>query len=175
MEASNKGHKILLEDMVVTEDNVSNNKVEFQLKSDGQILLDIVAHMAGAEAVFCMPEKMSQCEGVLRTISNRSSLVMPVNKFLPLPELLFNLGNSSKEGQMIPSPGLAERELDSERFLYKSGLSCPWHEVMTETNACTSATSTRLCYTVLDLWCQYYTTYWWLAYIKDSGCETEDK
>merc|ERR1719431_1956960 len=99
---------------------------------------------------------MSQCEGVLLTISNRSSLVMPMNKFLPLPELLFNLGNSSKEGHMIPSPGLAERELDSERFLYKSGLSCPWHEVMTETNTCTSATSTRLCYTVMDLCCQYY-------------------
>ena len=104
---------------VATEDNISSNmKVEFQVKSDGQIFMDIVAHMAGSETVFCMPEKMSQCEGVLRTISTRSSLEMPVNKFLPLPELLFNLGNSSKEGQMIPSPGIAKRELDSERFLY---------------------------------------------------------
>ena len=89
-------------------------------------------------------------------MSNRSSLAMPVNKFLPLHELLLKLGNSSQEGQMIPSPGLAETELNSERFLYKSGLSCPWHEVMTETNACSSATTTRLCYTVLDLCCQHY-------------------
>ena len=81
---------------------------------------------------------------------------MPLIKFLPLPELLLKLANSSKEGEMMPFVGIAERELDSERFLYKSGLSCPWHEVMTETDACTSATTTKLCFTVLDLCCQFY-------------------
>ena len=157
MESSNKGHKIPLDDMSAVESNViNNNKVEFQQKSDGQIFKDILVHLAKTEEVFCMPEKLAQCEGVFRTISNRSSLEVPVIKFLPLPELLFRLGNSSKEGQMIPSVGVAEGELDSERFLYKSGLCCPWHEVMTETNNCTSATTRRLCYTVLDLCCQYY-------------------
>jgi len=158
LESSNHGHKIPLEDMAVMDADVSNNNktVEFQPKSDGQIAKDIVAHLAGTDAVFCMPEKMAQCEGVLHTIINRSSLRMPVIKFLPLPELLYKLANSSKEGEMIPSAGIAESELNSERFLYKSGLSCHWHEVMTETDACTSAAATKLCYTVLDLCCQHY-------------------
>ena len=130
--------------------------VEFRLKSDAQIFKDLSAHLAGTDAVFCMPERLAQCEGVLRTISTSSSLVMPVTRFLPLPELLYRLANSSKEGPMIPSSGVSERELESERFLFKSGLSCPWHEAMTETNTCSSATSSRLCFTVLDLCCQYY-------------------
>ena len=74
---------------------------------------------------------------------------------------------------MIIAVGIAERELDSERFLYKSGLSSPWHEVMTETDACTSATTTKLCFTVLDLCCQFYripdTTDKWQAHSQVSG------
>jgi hypothetical protein len=66
--------------------------------------------------------------------------------FVPLPELLYMLANKSQEGIMIPTPGGAKRELESERFLYKSGLSYPWHEAMTETNTLTA----------LDLCCQTY-------------------
>ena len=123
LEASNHGHKIPLEDMAVMESDVSNhnNKVEFQLKSDCQIFKEITAHMDGTEAVFCMPEKMSQCEGVLQAMSNRSCLMMPVNKFLPLPELLFRLANSSKEGEMIPSAGLAERGCKNTRSIFLAG------------------------------------------------------
>jgi len=116
LESSNHGHKIPLEDMAVMDADVSNNNnnktVEFQPKTDGQIAKDIVAHLAGTDAVL----------GVLHTIINRSSLRMPVIKFLPLPELFYKLANSSKEGEKIPSAGITESELNSERFLYKSGL-----------------------------------------------------
>ena len=42
------------------------------------------------------------------------------------------------------------------RFQYKKGLSCAWHEAMTDTDTCTSATASRLVYTMLDLCCQHY-------------------
>ena len=71
-------------------------------------------------------------------------------------KMLFMLANKSQEGIMIPTPGVAEREVESERFLYKSGLSCGWHEAMTETNTCSSATVCRLAFTVFDLCCQHY-------------------
>jgi len=131
--------------------------VECNHSTNTQILKDISEHLTGTEKiVFCMPERLAQCEGVLRTLCDRSSLKMPVDKFLPLPELLFMLANSSKEGNRVPSAGVAEGLLDSEKFLFNSGLSCNWHEVMTDTNTCTSATARRLCYSVLDLCCQFY-------------------
>ena len=42
------------------------------------------------------------------------------------------------------------------RFQYKKGISCAWHEAMTDTDTCSSATSTKLVYTMLDVCCQYY-------------------
>lgn len=158
MENSNKGHKIPLEKeaMEPMESQVEDN-VEFKQTSDRKILGDISNHLSGTDVVFCMPEMMPQCEGILRTIANRcSSHIMSSVMFVPLPELLYMLANKSQEGIMIPTPGVAERELESERFLYKSGLSCHWHEAMTETNTCSSATVCRLSFTVLDLCCQHY-------------------
>jgi len=158
MENSNKGHKIPLEkEAMEPMDCQVEDNVEFKQTLDRKILDDISHHLSGADLVFCMPEMMAQCEGILRTIANRcSSYIMSSIMFVPLPELLFMLANKSQEGLMIPTPGLAERELESERFLYKSGLSCRWHEAMTETNTCSSATVSRLAFTVLDLCCQHY-------------------
>lgn len=158
LENSNKGHKIPLEKEAMEPMNCQvEDNVEFNQTLDRKILQDISNHLSGADIVFCMPEMMAQCEGILRTIANRcSSFIMSSIMFVPLPELLYMLANKSQEGIMIPTPGVAERELESERFLYKSGLSCPWHESMTETNTCSSATVCRLSFTVLDLCCQHY-------------------
>jgi len=158
LENSNKGHKIPLEkDIMEPMDCQVEDNVEFKQTPDRKIIADISQHLSGADIVFCMPEMMAQCEGVLSTIANRcSSYVLSSIMLVPLPELLYILANKSQEGIMIPTPGVAERELESERFLYKSGLSCRWHEAMTETNTCSSATVCRLAFTVLDLCCQHY-------------------
>ena len=156
MESSKDGHKIPLE-IDIEQLNMKTEKfTEFKQRSDLQILQDIVEFLSGDEIVFCMPERTAQCEGVLRTISNRSKLILPKIKILSLPELLFRLSNSSKEGTVLPTSNMAEIELEKERFLYQAGLSCSWHETMTDTNTCTSATVWRWCFTVLDLCCQHY-------------------
>ena len=42
------------------------------------------------------------------------------------------------------------------RFQHKKGLSCAWHEAMTDTDTCTTAVASRLVFTMLDVCCQNY-------------------
>jgi len=150
LENSQEGHKIPLE--IDTIEDVH----EFKQTQDVKILQDISDFLSGTELLFCMPEKIAQCEGVLRTIAHRSNLSSPAIVILSLPELLVRLANKSQEGITLPSANVAELELERERFLYQAGLSCPWHENLTDTNTCSSATVWRWCFTVLDLCCQHY-------------------
>jgi len=158
LESSRDGHKIPLEvEHMEFDQTVYKEKViEFKQTADEKILQDIPAFLSGSGIVFCMPEKISQCEGVLSTIAHRSNRVTPAIQILSLPELLFRLVKRSGEGNVLPSTNMAEIELEKERFLYQAGLSCAWHENMTDTNTCTSATVWRWCFTVLDLTCQHY-------------------
>ena len=97
---------------------MGNDKKEEEnvhVKSDYLILEDIQALLGGTDTVFCMPERLNQCKGVMKTISERRSLENPVKKFMELPELFYQLVNSSQHGMEVPSRGLIERELNSER------------------------------------------------------------
>jgi len=157
LENSEKGHKIPLEenDMIPMDCQIEE-KVDFRITSDAEIMSNVKCFLQDADVIYCMPEMMRQSEGVFRTISNRSNVVMPSITFLPLPELLFGLANRSEVGAVLPSASVAERELESERYLYKPGLSCPWHEAMTDTNCCSSAIAWRLSFTIMDICCQHY-------------------
>ena len=93
---------------------------------------------------------------VVLTLADRSACELPAILFLPLAELFFWLANSSLKGSIFPSVAVAERELESERYLYKPGLSCPWHDAMTDSNYCSSSIAKRQCFTILDLSCQFY-------------------
>ena len=108
METSSRGHKIPLADDKKEEENV-------RVKSDYLILEDIQALLGGTDTVFCMPERLDQCKGVMKTISERRSLENPVKIFMELPELFYQLVNSSQHGMEVPSRGLIERELNRER------------------------------------------------------------
>ena len=95
--------------------NQDKEKEKMKVKSDYRVLEELEAHLDGADTVFCMPERMEECEGVLKTICERSSLANPVKKFLNLTELFFKLVNSSQNGIVVPSRGILEGELNSER------------------------------------------------------------
>ena len=116
IENSNKGHKIpLMKKPMNHLERMLEDCVEFDVKEDGDIFNELSKFLSATDTVFCMPDKVAQCEGVLTTMSIRSTLLMPVRRFLDLPQLLFRLVNSTKEGVKIPSLGLFERELESER------------------------------------------------------------
>ena len=108
LETSSRGHKIPLGNDKKEEENV-------RVKSDYLILEDIQALLAGTNTVFCMPERLDQCKGVMKTISERSYLENPVKNFMELPELFYQLVNSSQHGMEVPSRGLIEEELNRER------------------------------------------------------------
>ena len=108
METSSMGHKIPFADDKKEEKNV-------EVKSDYLIIEDIEALLGGTDTVFCMPESIEQSKGVMRTISERRSLLNPIKRFLELPELFYQLVNSSELGKVVPSRGLLETELNRER------------------------------------------------------------
>ena len=76
----------------------------------------------------------------------RAGLVLPSLSLLPLHVLLQQLAPDS-----VPSSGVAEVQLERERFRYTLGLLCPWHRAYTDTDSCSAATVRRQAYTVLDL------------------------
>jgi len=145
LENSRKGHRVPLED-----------DSEFVRHSDRKILEDISSFLSGASSVFCLPRYADQCKGVLATLATRQHTTPLTISVLSLPMLLFMLGNSSKVGQTLPSINIAEAELEKEQFMFQPGLSCSWHEAMTDTSECSSATVCRWCFTLLDLCCQHY-------------------
>jgi len=156
LENSDTGHKIPLELSTDDNDNNTDGSSEF-IQSQDKIILDKISKFTSDSSyIFCMPEKRNECEGMVKTISLRSNLHYPAFELLPLNELLLRLANNSGKGKKLPSAGVAESELEKERFLYKSGISCQWHETMTETELCSSAIAWRLCFTILDLCCQHY-------------------
>ena len=75
LENSNDGHKIPLE--IDTMDIQEEVVPQFKQTPDEKILQDITSFLSGTESVFCMSEKIVQCEGVLRTIAHRSDLTSP--------------------------------------------------------------------------------------------------
>ena len=88
LENSEKGHKIPLdeENMIPMECQIEE-KVDFRITPDAEIMSNVKCFLQGADVVYCMPEIMRQSEGVFRTICNRSSVAMPSVTFLPLPEM----------------------------------------------------------------------------------------
>ena len=105
---SAKSHQIPLEKFMKEE-------LKVDTKSDYRILEEIEEFLDGEDSVFVMPERKDQCQGVLNTISSRSSVASPIKKFLQLPELFYMLVNQSQAGIVVPCRAILEQELDSER------------------------------------------------------------
>merc|ERR1719369_1046718 len=137
-------------------ESFEDDYVQFKYTDDKTLFLDINNFMADTKCVFTMPEKIAQCNGIIKTIADRSNVPSLDLKILPLPQLLVRLANRSDEGTILPSANIAEIELEKERFLYQGGVNCLWHEAMTDTMKCSSATVWRWCFTVLDICCQHY-------------------
>jgi len=154
LEEAEKYHKIPLFDVPMQAQ--VDDAVAFSTTNDMKILDDISLFLGDSKEVFCMEEYDRQAEGVVLTLADRSACELPAISFLPLSELFFWLANSSLKGNIFPSVAVAERELESERYLYKPGLSCPWHDAMTDSNHCSSSIAKRQCFTILDLSCQFY-------------------
>ena len=108
MENSKKGHRVPLK-----EDSIELG-AEVVRNSDVKILEDISLFMPGATSVFCLPCNAVHCQGVLATLATRPYTIT----VLSLPMLLFMLGNSSMEGQALPSINNVEAALEKEQFMF---------------------------------------------------------
>ena len=89
--------------------------MKVETKSDYRILEEIQEYLDGEDSVFVMTDRKEECQGVLTTISSRSSVANPIKKYLQLPELFYMLVNQSQAGIVVPCRAILEQELDSER------------------------------------------------------------
>ena len=108
MRNSAKSHQIPLEKFMKEE-------LKVDTKSDYRILEEIEEYLDGEDSVFVMTERKDQCQGVLNTISSRSSVASPVKKYLQLPELFYKLVNQAGMVVVVPYVSILEQELNNER------------------------------------------------------------
>jgi len=165
-----------------TENSEATHKIPLDLAlfngNYQQILEDMLEFLLGhpdcmeLPPLYSLPKFKKQNVMVLGWLLDRvqCDLVEEVNfKLYSLPILLYELAReenrstatslsmSSLSGSdtRVPTISIAERQLDSDRFIYTPGLSCTWHEEI-ETSHCTSATVMRWSFMMFSLTCHLY-------------------
>jgi len=154
VETSELKHKIPLDYEPGKRNPDETLTAEFTYTEDSKILKDIKDLLKGTRYIFTMPELEDRCKGVLRQLTTRSQLPDLGIQMLHLPELLYRLMGD----EYIPGPLVAMAQFEKERFLYNSGLCCPWHEDNTDTVHCSESLVKRWTYTILHFTCDKFET-----------------
>ena len=118
----------------------------FRRHTDAAACLELGHLLAGAREVFYLQGQEEQDRSIVSLLHSRAGLPPPLLTLLPLAHLFSAL-------RPVLTPGLAEVQLQRERFLYSPGLSCAWHTSRTESLACCVAVARRAVYCLLELVC----------------------
>jgi len=145
IETSEQKHRIPLDYEPGPRNPDETYTADFTYTEDSKIIKDIMEMLEGTRYIFTMPDIEDRCKGVLRQMTTRSSLEDLGIQILHLNELLYRLMGD----EYIPGPLVAMAQYERERFLYNSGLCCPWHEDNTDTVHCSESLVKRWTYTIL--------------------------